>query len=240
MEEHSVYVEVELEVSCEAYKKQEINLIQDLYSPKSNILFTQKQINIMEKREYKVATCNIREKQVIPEIGSNKIYDAEVEINITKQTVLKDRILFEGEANLNYIFSEENQIGTKKTVIPFNFNMDFEGVNTNSDISANVEVGTKDFIITSAGEIEAKLDINFNVTSTNTVLVNIIDDISEEENRGESTCSLVIYYAKEGDTIWKIAKTFKSTVDEITRINGIENENKLDIGKQLFIPRYNG
>lgn len=240
VEEHSVYVEVELEVSCEVYKKQEIRLIQDLYSPKSNILFTQKQINIIEKREYKVATCNIREKQVIPEIGNNKIYDAEVEINITKQTVLKDRILFEGEANLNYIFSEENQIGTKKTVIPFNFNMDFEGVNTNSDISANVEIGTKDFIITSTGEIEAKLDINFNVTSTNTVLVNIIDDISEEENRGESTSSLVIYYAKEGDTIWKIAKTFKSTVDEITRINGIENENKLDIGKQLFIPRYNG
>ena len=46
--------------------------------------------------------------------------------------------------------------------------------------------------------------------------------------------------AKEGDTIWKIAKTFKSTVDEIARINGIENENKLNIGQQLFIPRYNG
>lgn len=34
VEEHSIYVESELEVSCEVYKKQEINLIQDLYSPK--------------------------------------------------------------------------------------------------------------------------------------------------------------------------------------------------------------
>ena len=118
--------------------------------------------------------------------------------------------------------------------------MDFEGVNANSNIETNAEVVSKEFIIMSAGEIEVKLDINFNVTVTNTVGINIIDDITEEENRRENTCSLVIYYAKEGDTIWKIAKAFKSTVDEIVRINGIENENKLNIGQQLFIPRYNG
>ena len=164
----------------------------------------------------------------------------EVEININKQTMLNDRILFEGEANLNYIFNEGSEINTKKTVIPFNFNMDFEGVNANSNIETNAEVVSKEFIIMSAGEIEVKLDINFNVTVTNTVGINIIDDITEEENRRENTCSLVIYYAKEGDTIWKIAKAFKSTVDEIVRINGIENENKLNIGQQLFIPRYNG
>ena len=240
VEEHSIYVESELEVSCEVYKKQEINLIQDLYSPKTNLLFTQKQINVMEKRENKQSTFSIKEKQLIPEIGGNKIYDVEVEININKQTMLNDRILFEGEANLNYIFNEGSEINTKKTVIPFNFNMDFEGVNANSNIETNAEVVSKEFIIMSAGEIEVKLDINFNVTVTNTVGINIIDDITEEENRRENTCSLVIYYAKEGDTIWKIAKAFKSTVDEIVRINGIENENKLNIGQQLFIPRYNG
>lgn len=240
VEEHSIYVEVELEVSCEVYKNQELNLIQDLYSPRTNLLFTQKQINVMEKRENRSSTYNIREKQLIPEIGGNKIHDAEVEININKQTILNDRILFEGEANLNYIFNEGSEINTKKTVIPFNFNMDFEGVNTNSNIETNAEVVSKEFVIMSAGEIEVKLDINFNVTATNTVGINIIDDITEEENRGDNTCSLVIYYAKEGDTIWKIAKAFKSTVDEIVRINGIENENKLNIGQQLFIPRYNG
>lgn len=32
VEEHSIYVEVELEIYCEVYRNQEINLIQDLYS----------------------------------------------------------------------------------------------------------------------------------------------------------------------------------------------------------------
>lgn len=240
VDEHSIYVEVELEVSCEVYKNQEINLIQDLYSPKTNVSFTQKQINVMERRENAQNTCNIRERQMLPEIGANKIYDVETSVNITKQTLLNDRILYEGEVTLNYIFNEGNGISTKKTTIPFNFSMDFKGVNPNSNITTNMEIGTQDFVVTTDGEIEVKIDIMFNVTLVDTVEINIIDDINEEENRGNNTCSLVIYYAKDGDTIWKIAKKFGSTMEEIIRINGIENENKLNIGQQLFIPRYNG
>lgn len=240
VEEHSIYVEVELEVTCEVYKNQEINLIQDLYSPKTNISFTQKQINVMERRENSQSVCNIREKQMIPEIGANKIYDAEAIISITKQTILNDRILYEGEVGLNYIYNDAGGVNTKKTVIPFNFSMDFKGVNPNSNINTSIEISSQNFVVTTDGEIEVKIDINFNVTLINTVQINIIDDINEEENRGENACSLVIYYVKEGDSIWKIAKKFKSTMEEIIRINGIENENNLNVGRQLFIPRYNG
>ena len=240
VDEHSIYVEVELEVTCEVYKNQEINLIQDMYSPKTSISFTQKQINVMEKRENTKATCSIREKQILPEIGANKIYDVETMVNITKQTLLNDRILYEGEVSLNYIFNEEQGIGTKKTTIPFNHSIEFKGVNPNSNIITNMDIVTQDFVVTTDGEVEVKLDLEFNVTLIDTVEINIIDDINEEENRGNNNCSLVIYYAKAGDTIWKIAKKFGSTTDEIIRVNGIENENKLNIGQQLFIPRYNG
>ena len=32
-----------------------------------------------------------------------------------------------------------------------------------------------------------------------------------------------IYVVKAGDTLWKIAKRFGSTVEDIERVNGIEN-----------------
>ena len=85
-----------------------------MYSPKTNVSFTQKQINVMEKRENTQGTYNIREKQILPEIGANKIYDVETMVNITKQTMLNDRILYEGEVSLNYIFNEEQGIGTER------------------------------------------------------------------------------------------------------------------------------
>lgn len=240
VEEHSIYVEVELEVLCEVYKNQEINLIQDLYSPKTSVTFTQKQINIMQRRESAQSTCQIREKQTVPEIGANKIYDVGVNVEITKQTILNDRILYEGELKLSYIYNSGGGVDTKNTVIPFNFNVDFMGVNQTSNIETNIEIGMQDFIITEDGNIDVKVDINFNITMVKNAEINIIDDIQEEENRQVNSCSLVIYYVKSGDTLWKIAKKFGSTVDEIARINGIENVDKLNIAQQLFIPRYNG
>ena len=43
---------------------------------------------------------------------------------------------------------------------------------------------------------------------------------------------------KKGDTLWNIAKRYGSTVDDIVRTNGIENENMIIPGQKLFIPRY--
>ena len=49
---------------------------------------------------------------------------------------------------------------------------------------------------------------------------------------------MVIYFVKPGDTLWKIAKMFKSTVEDIARLNNIEDVNKLTVGQQLYIPRF--
>lgn len=240
VEEHSIYVEVELEIYCEVYKNEEVNIIQDLYCPKTVVTFTQKQIQIMQRRENTQSICNIRERQSVPEIGANKIFDVGVNVEITKQSILNDRIVFEGELKLRYIYNSNNGIETKNTSIPFNYNVDFQGVNQNSSIETNVEIGMQDFVITADGSIDVKVDIVFNVSLAKNTQINVIDDIQEDENRSMDSCSLVIYYVKSGDTLWKIAKKFGSTVEEIARINGIENTDKLNVAQQLFIPRYNG
>ena len=59
-----------------------------------------------------------------------------------------------------------------------------------------------------------------------------------EENRNFERFSVVIYFVKPGDTLWKIAKEFKSTVSNIAKLNDIENENNINVGEQLFIPMF--
>ena len=51
---------------------------------------------------------------------------------------------------------------------------------------------------------------------------------------------MVVYFVKSGDSLWKVAKKFGSTVEEIARVNGIEELDRINVGKQLFIPRFNG
>ncbi len=86
-------------------------------------------------------------------------------------------------------------------------------------------------------EVTAKIDLEININSYNLEKVNVIDNIEETEGEEEHPYSMVIYFVKPGDTLWKIAKKYKSTVDDIARINNIENPDKIDVGMQLFIPK---
>ena len=49
---------------------------------------------------------------------------------------------------------------------------------------------------------------------------------------------MIVYIVKPGDSLWKIAKRFHSTIEDIARVNNIENIDQIKIGEQLFIPRY--
>lgn len=240
IEEHSIYVEAELEILCSVYQNQEISFIQDLYSPSRNLMFTQKQVHVMEKKETVQGICNIRETRQIAELNGNKIYDVGVNVDIEKQTLLTDKILYEGEVKLNFIYASENnaRIDTKIVSVPFNFNMDFAGVNGTSNINTDVEIETQDFIVTSNDSVDIKINIAFNTTLLKNANINVIDDIKEDDTKGINAHSMIIYFSKAGDTLWKIAKKFGSTVDEIAKVNGIEMVDTLNIGQQLFIPRY--
>ncbi len=243
VEEHSVYIEVEIEVYCEAYENRELKMIQDLYSPSTGLDFSQKRVNIIGQKQSRQQVCNIREKEMLPEIGPRKIYDVEVYPIIDKQNILNGRILYEGEVELNFIYAagQTNGIETKQISIPFNFSMDFDGMKPEMNVDTIVEITTQDFVVTPDESIDIKVDLTFTAISSRDSSLSIIDNVQEtENNRSCSKYSMVIYFAKPGDTLWKIAKRFGSTVEDIARVNGIEEVNILQVGRQLFIPRYHG
>ena len=240
VEEHSIHIEAEVGMECKVYENKRVNLIQDLYSPSVELNSECKKLKTMQEKRRVQDVCNIRQKQEIPEIKNEKIYDTDVSVNIQNQNVMNDRIIYEGEIEINFIFSSNKTGGLdcKKIAIPFNHNMEVEGVVQGSRVSTQVEVAMQDFIVMPDESIDIKIDLNFSVDISKSTDVNIINNIDIKENSNQDFYSVVIYFVKPGDTLWKIAKKFKSTVDDIARMNEIEDANKIDVGMQLFIPRY--
>ena len=66
----------------------------------------------------------------------------------------------------------------------------------------------------------------------------VIEEINVDETRQNERYSLNIYFVKQGDTLWNIAKKFRTSMEEISKMNEIEDVDKLNIGQQLFIPNY--
>ena len=240
VEEHSIYVEIEVELYARVYENKNVNLIEDLYSPSECLGFNQRCVNTMSNKCELKDICNIREKVMVPEIQGSEIYDVETKPVILSKNVTKGRVMYEGELELNFIFASSNTMGinVKQMRLPFNFNVDSAEISQNMNIETELEIVNQDFVVGSDGQIETKIDLEFKLNMSNTIKINIIDEVNIDETRDRQIYSMVIYFVKPGDTLWAIAKRFRSTVQDIARVNNIEDANKIVPGQKIFIPRY--
>lgn len=240
VEEHSIYIEVELEISCNVFEKKELNIIQDLYSPTENLDISQKNITVMQNKQNVSNRCSIKEKMIVPELQNARICNTEVNPKVLKQNIYNDKIMYDGELEIKFMFlsSSTNRIDVKIQTLPFNYSLDCPGVLANSNLNTNIEIATQKFELMPDGSIEANIEMDVSADVSKMIEIKVIDNVDLNENQDENIYSIVVYFVKPGDTLWNIAKKFRSTTNAIASVNGIEDENRINVGQQLFIPKF--
>ncbi len=237
-EEHSIYVEIEFEIYARVFENREVNIIQDMYSPSRNLTFKENRISTMVNMLNTEDIINVREKIRLDDAEYSRICDVQVKPVISETEISKDRVKFRGDVDLNFILtnnSEDNIISVNKKV-PFDYTQEVNGLTQESKVSAMVVPKFREFVANDM-DVSAKIDLALDTNSYNLETVNVIDNIEETEETDEHSYSMVIYFVKPGDTLWKIAKKYRSTIEDIARINNIENPDRIEVGKQLFIPK---
>ncbi len=241
-EEHSIYVEIELETTCMTYEKKNLTLIQDLYSPSTNLEFTQKKVTATTNKIMKNKNFTVTSKTNISELSEGNLLDVEVTSTINKQQVTTSKIIYEGELLLNFIFTNQsNTVNSKISKIPYEFSLDNPVADDTINIETKTMINNKKFDVRTGGDIDCNIDMEFAVEISQNVNINIIDGIQVAENRDEDNDdydSLIIYVVQPGDTLWKIAKKFRSVVEDIAITNGIENTDKINVGQKIYIPKF--
>ena len=237
-EMHSIYVEIEMEISSFVYERKNINLIEDLYSISSEVEYKQKQIMAKISNSNLKDICQIKEQINLPEMNNNKLYNVEVMPVINDTKIQGNRVIYDGNVKLKFLFEMNNSIGIKDIELPFRFETSSDDINKDRNIETNIEVKTENFIVTSNGNIEANIELEFNIEVIISDTINIIDEINCKECNQEDIYSMVIYFVKPGDTMWQIAKKFKTTIEEIKKLNDIEDENEIMPNMQLYIPKH--
>lgn len=218
-------IEMELNINGDVYKKQDINLLADLYDLNYKTDFTKQKTMVECGNKKSIQTNQIEQKIVVEDI--NQIYDSQFQImNIDR----KDRAL-EIEIKAIYLYSSfENQNISRKEET---FKIQIRLENDIGDITVKIANAIANVLPDSS--IISNLDIEIYDNSLEEI--DLIKEINMDEEEKDDGYSMIIYFVKPGDTLWKIAKRFKSTVREITRINEIENEDRINIGDKLYIPR---
>lgn len=237
MEEHSILVEAELDLLCRAYENKQLNIIEDMYSLCDNVEL--KRSNVRAVTEQSRVRDTFKVKQVFTE--SELLYGRILGVNlvpvIENTDVKEGRINYTGKVNAEFFVNHEDNIVTHNYEIPFEFDLTSDQIRRNTQVETQINVINHKTYNTDDGVVlEAEVEII--ALLQNSEELDLIQDIDITEDTNPNMYSMVIYFVKPGDTLWKIAKQFKSKVEDIARINQIEDENKIYVGQQLYIPKF--
>lgn len=224
----SIETQIEYEVSCTAYENKEINIIQDMYSTKDEITFNKKESFVKLSNSLGNEAIKIDEKVLVEDI--NSIYDVDCIPIINNKTESGDTINYEAEMSLDILFEADNRNGLnfQNVKIPFMFksNVKLE--------STDLVVESKNFSVNNE-YINCNINLKLENEQNNMKKISIINNIESKTAEDENEYKMVVYFVKKGDTVWKIAKKFKVCMDNIIRLNNLENPDKINIGDRLYI-----
>ena len=123
---------------------------------------------------------------------------------------------------------------------PVEFEYSYKLPSTGENLCAKpvINVTSVSYTLLSGGkmEITAKAEISAAVMSNRriSVICGMETDESKPADRNDAA-ALTVYFADEGESLWQIARKYLSSIDEIRKINGI-NDDILKAGQMILVP----
>ncbi|WP_058485858.1 DUF3794 and LysM peptidoglycan-binding domain-containing protein [Defluviitalea phaphyphila] len=242
-EERILDVEVVLLVNAKAISMEEVQIIDDAYCPGKNIKLEKKKLlykKILNKnRENILLNENISLDSDALDI--DYIYNVKVKPNIEEIKLMENKIFLEGvfEIELVYITQDnEEPICNYETIIPFNQSLEAEKSNIDKKVEIQFDIDDILCNLISKKDVEIKIILGIDFEIIDEQETDIITDMTEEDidpNTFINMPSLIIYMVQDGDTLWKIAKKYNSTIEELVSINDIEDPDNIYPGQKLLI-----
>ncbi|GEA33135.1 peptidase M23 [Clostridium beijerinckii] len=233
--------ELVVRANVKIFSKENIDTIKDAYS--TNCLLSLKkdehEVGILHGMNNSEAIVKYNIQLKDNDLRPEHIISANGAIILTDKQVVKDRVIVEGIIKASILYKttdEEKYLSSVKAEIPFSAAIDIAGADENmkSIIKNNLE------------NIEAAIEGN-NIAIKATVILSgrvlyemnkefVSDVVEEEGDIPEKKASITIYVISKGDTFWNLAKKYNTTVDDLIKINKIEDPEHIEEGQKLIIP----
>lgn len=237
-ESRIVDIEAIANASLKVLYKEHVDMIEDAYSPKIVMDMVRKNYNLNVLQGTNHSETIVKDNIEV-DIKPSAIIMTDGDVMVTDKKLVENKVVVEGIVKVKILYStasEEGRMETMSEELPFSCSVDVEGARidmqsvtkaTLENIEASIEASTI------AVKAVVAVDARVNYSTEKDFLIDIL--MSEEEVPRKKA-SVTIYVVQPGDTLWKIAKKYYTTIDEIARINNIENVNVIYPNEKLIIP----
>ena len=231
-------VEAEIYARICTYQKSEVEILSDVYSPEINLKCEFEKIELNQNVINKYECVEIKQEVPVQDLENARILNITAMPIVAKTNVLDEKIMIEGSLELDVLIFNRNTntIEAKKLDVPIAQTIRVENLKANMNPEIKIEVGNITYQKTSLNSIEVQVPTCVKIEVSKKENINGIKGIEISNEELSEVPSLVIYYVKEGDSLWKIAKKYRTTVEDIMKYNDLKDD-KIYPGDQLMIAK---
>jgi LysM repeat protein len=168
------------------------------------------------------------------------------EVKITETKIIKDKVITKGyvDVKIVYVSAQPDQaVHAMHQRLNFRTFVEINGAVNGMDVDVKPTVEYINAEATGACDVnvEAVIKVRVRVTETmrRSVCTEIVEEEEEEEEETTEECpvgQVIDYTIKSGDTLYKLAERYSTTVNMILAENPGINANNLQVGQVIKIP----
>lgn len=233
-------VDIDITASIRGVEMMDVEMLEDCYIPYMDTVCERESIKISETVQRPSVQNTIREIIDFPSNAPSVmgVYNVMTNAVVTKAELQRNKLICEGRIDAYVLYladSEENPVYSIKKDIKFSYMIDCDPVNSPVQIDAKAVVKHISYNLNSGGDLELRCILEIDAKLIRKLELSNIVEINTEEKAKRS--GIIIYFTKNGESVWDVAKKYRVTQDEIKRFNSVEDD-RLNAGTRLFIPSF--
>lgn len=246
-DEEGQYRAIEYEVVVKAQGKvetlQPAEVLTDAYSPSVNLEVTKSDFQFRKSLDTISDDINIKEEIDLPADCPqiNQINHIKAVPVLTDFGISEGQVIIEGVLCIQALYSTMDYAEAMylyKDEIPFHHSVQLPEEGHQMDLDIDLYLEDLQYRVLDADLFETRGKVRVDVGISRVFQREILLDLEETEQAGSlPQASMVVYVIQPGDNLWKIAKRFNTTVEELVKINNIEQPDNLVSGQKLIVTR---
>ena len=231
-------VSYQVEADVTMFEDEEIEYVEDFYSQTRDLKYSEDRVKVVKKDISVIKRLDIRENinNIIPE--NLMLIDYNIDTSYITTEVTNSTVNVSGTIKLNLLLQDINtfELESKNIDVMIDEKFELENVGDTSNIYVDI-IDKSGNVSQNGNDIEMRLMLEVGAFIEDIADIKVIDNIEEADLDISNINSINIYIVKPGDTLWNIAKKYKTSVEKIVLTNNIENPDVIDVGDKLLIIR---
>jgi hypothetical protein len=237
--------EISLNIFVAGYARKSVEVLTDAYSPRTRLGLEKQALRLEDITVENRSQVNIKDTLVLeddsPEIA--EVFNVLSKPVLTECKLYDDKVVIEGLVNSDVLYlanDSEQPVFCQRQETPFKHTIDCKGTRPEMGYEVDLDVEHCSYSMLSANEVEFRLALGVAFKGVDPVEIPLIAKVTEtppDEKRVATQPSMIIYFLQPGDTLWKVAKKYYTTVADIERVNNLSDHDALLAGQQIIIPR---